>query len=306
MTLMATPPVFGNITRSIQAQYSSAEPFIENVTFPEFILFILVIVLTFIVGAVVSVSFARYLKTRTSEATAKTASKFLMYGLYALGLFIAFHYIIDFNISASLAALGILGIAIIFPMIPILQNFASGILLSIERPMQEEDIVEFQGELCRVKSVGLRKTVLQANSGKIVIIPNLVYMNLMPIINYSKGEFIKVKIPLSIDPKSSLEDATAVVQQILKDHPSVLPNIPKKKQDKITMLLEIPANFFSSKENLDKLTPKVHITHLSKDKLNLDIIFWTWDIMLKETIVSQVLEKVRVEFEKKGIVLGVE
>ena len=50
--------------------------------------------------------------------------------------------IINFDIPAALTALGILGLGLIFTTLPLLQNIAAGIVLTLGRPFKEDDIVE--------------------------------------------------------------------------------------------------------------------------------------------------------------------
>jgi len=159
----------------------------------------------------------------------KSLSKIAMYGVYALGLYVAFGKILHFNVPAGLAAIGVFGVAMLLPLVPILQNIAAGIVLSLERPFKEEDVIEVNGVLCKVKDIMLRKTRLRALDGKIMIVPNLLFVTSMPIINYTKGEFIKVALNIDIMPDSDKDKAVETIKKICTENPNILPNIPEKK-----------------------------------------------------------------------------
>ncbi|MFH1848633.1 MAG: mechanosensitive ion channel domain-containing protein [archaeon] len=266
--------------------------------------FFAVIVLSFVGGAIVNVIVARILKARVRRVIYKTVSKIMMYAVYGLGFFYAFNNILAFNLGASLAALGILGAALILPMIPVLQNITSGLVLSIERPFREDDMIEINGELCKVQDVMLRKTKLRSLRGKIIYVPNLMFMTSTPVINYSEGEFIRINVPIDISSESDISKVTEIIENICTTNPNILPNIPERNINKLTKLLEIPKSFFQVPKNLDKLRPQIHVTNITKEKTSLEVWIWTWDISLKKHIVSSFFKKLKGEFEKHEIGFG--
>ena len=278
--------------------------FIGNVTLPNFLLFLFVVILTFVAGGILNILIRRFLKGKTKPVIYKTISKIAVYGTYALGLYLAFNKIINFNVPAGLAAIGVLGIAMLLPMVPILQNIAAGAILEIERPFREEDIIEVNGELCRVKDIMLRKTRLRSLDGKIIIFPNISFMTGTPIINYSKGEFIRVTIGVDIMAGSDKGKVVNIIENICNENPNILPNIPEKKMNKIMKILEIPASFFTIPKNIKPLNPKIMIKSVNKEKISLELWFWIWDITMKEKIVSSFYEKLIEEFKKENINFG--
>ncbi len=278
--------------------------FIGNVTFQNFLLFIFVVILTFVAGVVLNILIIKVLKGKAKPGIYKTFSKVMVYGVYALGLYLAFNKIINFNVPAGLAAIGVLGIAMLLPMVPILQNIAAGVILEIERPFREEDIIEINGELCKVKDIMLRKTRLRSLDGKIILFPNLLFITGTPIINYSKGEFIRITVGVDVMVGSDKEKVTGIIEGICTENPNILPNIPEKKMNKIMKILEIPASFFTIPKNIKPLNPKIMIKSVNKEKISLEVWFWIWDITMKEKVVSSFYEKLIEEFKKDNISFG--
>ncbi|MBW2976356.1 mechanosensitive ion channel family protein [Candidatus Woesearchaeota archaeon] len=278
--------------------------FIGDVSFQNFLLFIFVIILTFVLGSILNIMIIRLLKEKVRPVIYKGVSKIVMYGIYAVGLYFAFQKIINFNITASLAAIGILGVAMLLPMVPVLQNIAAGIVIALERPFMEEDIIELGGGLCKVKDIMLRKTKLRSLDGKIIFMPNLSFITGTPVINYSKGEFIKIVLNIDITKDSDREKAKKIIKDICKDRPNILPNVPQKKMNTIMKILEIPKNFFKIPRNVKALTPKVFIKGVTKDKVSLEIWFWTWDITLKEQITSFFYRDLIQKFDEEKIKFG--
>ena len=227
-----------------------------------------------------------------------------MYSVYALGLFLAFNNIIHFNVPAGLAALGILGVAILLPAVPVMQNIAAGVVLAFERPFNEEDIVEINNTLCKVKDIMLRKTRFRAMDGRIITVPNLVFMTTSSIVNYSRWEFIKVVLNIDIALESDRGKATQIIQDICMENPNILPHIPEKKLSAISRFIEVPKHFFTIPKNIKMLNPQIMVKNVNKDKVSLEIWFWIWDITSKEKIISSFYEKLMQEFSKEGIKFG--
>ena len=258
--------------------------FIGGVPLPNFLLFILIVIITFVVGGLLNRLIIRLLKEKVSPGIYQTISKLVMYGVYIFGLYFAFNKIIDFNIPAALTALGILGLGLLFTTLPLLQNIAAGVVISLQRPFKEDDIVEMNGIICKVDDVMLSKTRLRALDGRIIIVPNSIFMTWVPIINYSQGEFIKVVLSFDVTYLIEKDKAIKIIEKICHENAYILPNVPEKKLNRITKILEIPKNFFTIQQNIKSLTPQVFIRGVNKEKINLEVWFWIWDILMKEKI----------------------
>lgn len=78
-----------------------------------------------------------------------------------------------YDITAFLAGMGVLGIAIAFAAQESLSNFFSGLFLLLDRPFKEGDLIEIDGKRCRIERIGLRSTKLyHRSSHKMLVIPN--------------------------------------------------------------------------------------------------------------------------------------
>ena len=275
---------------------ANANNFIGAVSLQNFLLFIFVIIVTIILGNIVKIIIARLLKAKKQPVFYKTVSRLAMYIIYFLGFYFAFQRILNFNIPAVLAALGILGITLLLTMLTVLQNVFAGIVLALERPFKENEIVEIDGTVCLVKDITLRKTVLRSLDGKLITVSNIKFIT-DRVVNYSKGEFIRVD--LSIDLKNDLnyQKAIEIINKILHEEPNILPHVPKKELNLIEKLFAMP-------KNLSVLEPKIFIKSVDKDKISLQVWFWIWDILRKEKIVSSFYESLLLEFKNNKIGFG--
>ncbi len=276
---------------------------IGEITLHQIVLLALVLIFAFILGSLLNFIIIKYLKDRTSPIIYKTLSKIFMYGSYALGFYFSFK-LLNLDLTGSLAALGILGVLIVLPMSPILQNMVAGLVLSIERPFREDDVIDYNGTLCRVKDIMLRKTKLRAFDGRIIILPNIIFLNTAPIINYSRGEFIKVTLNIDIAQDSDKIKAKEIIEKICSENHNILPHIPEKKITRIIKIFEVPKNFFMVPKNIKNLAPRVLTKSITKDKVSLEVWFWIWDITMKERIVSSFYDELQDDFKEAGIKFG--
>ena len=275
---------------------SNGGNFIGEVSLQNFLLFIFVILLTFIASNIVSRLLQKALRQKFSPIVLKSLSKISTYTIYFLGFYFAFQKILDFNITAFLAALGILGITLLLTMLPILQNFFAGLVISVERPFKEEDIVEIDGIIGIVKDITLIKTVIRSLDGKLLIVPNMRFVT-GNVANYSKGEFIRIDLGIVIRNDANYKKAIEIINKILHENPNVLPNVPKRE-------LSIIEKFFVMPKNPKVLEPLIFIKNADKDKITLQVWFWIWDILKNEKIVSDFYEKLMLEFKNDRIYFG--
>lgn len=270
--------------------------FFGNVSFERFVLFIFVIIATFIAGSTASRIIIKYLREKTARWIYKTISKVVMYGIYIAGFYLGFKRIIEFNLTAFVAAFGILTIAIAFSAQQTLQNMIAGIFLAIDRPFKEEDIIEIGGNLCKVSDITLRRTQLRALDGRIFYVPNASFIT-GNVINHSRGEFIKVTVSFSVAADSDVEKVTQVIKEICSNSPNILPNVPAKK-------MNIIKKFFHFPKNLKTLEPKIYYKAIDKEKITLEVWFWIWEIMKRESIISNFFDKLRIEFKNNNLKFG--
>lgn len=280
------------------------ETFIGDVSLQNFLLFIFIVIITFVAGGLLNRLIIKLLKDKVSTFVYQSLSKIVMYGVYAFGLYFASQKIINFDIPAALTALGILGLGLIFTTLPLLQNIAAGIVITLGRPFKEDDIVEINGILSKVDEVMLSTTRFKSLDGKLIIVPNVVFITSTPIINYSQGEFIRVTLNIDITTRSDKDKTIKIIEKICHDNPKILPNVPEKKLNRIMKIIEVPKNFFTIQKNIKALTPTVMIKSVDKERITLEVWFWIWDILMKEKTISSFYERLMEEFKKEKVKYG--
>lgn len=105
------------------------------------------------------------------EGTMAVSKRLLHYTVMALGFAIAVQQI-GINLSALFAAGALFAVGLGFAMQNIAQNFVSGLILLVERPIKPGDVVEVEGRVVRVRKMGIRTTVARTRDEEEIIIPN--------------------------------------------------------------------------------------------------------------------------------------
>ena len=121
---------------------------------------------------------------------------------------------------------GALSVGIGFGLQNIVNNFVSGIILLMERPVNVGDTVklgEHQGELRRI---GLRSSLLVIGDGSQVIVPNTDLIN-QRVVNWTKaGITRRCELKFGITLGASAETALAIMAKVAEKNPGVLKSPP--------------------------------------------------------------------------------
>lgn len=131
-----------------------------------------VIVGAFIAGKIVSfILYKIFQKTPFPENIEKSLVKASKYIVFFIG-FLVILSILGIDLSTFIVGLGAFSIAIGFATKDIIQNFVSGLIVMGERPFKIGDKIKVKGEEGVVRKIGVRTTILEAEDGSRIILPN--------------------------------------------------------------------------------------------------------------------------------------
>ncbi|HSM58809.1 MAG TPA: mechanosensitive ion channel [Candidatus Sulfomarinibacteraceae bacterium] len=130
---------------------------------------------------------------------------------------------IEFNLTAFITGLGVIGFTVGFALKDISENFVAGLMLLLQRPFDLGDVVLIDEYRGRVTDVTLRATEIDTLDGQNLILPNgLVYTS--PILNYSRRPLSRVAVDVGVGYDSDLDvvrrtalEAIARAEHVLKD-----------------------------------------------------------------------------------------
>lgn len=258
--------------------------------------FMLLVVVTVFVVNIIGTILSRNLKKRIGAPYYKLIPKFVTYPLYFGSIYYGFSAILGLNVGAFLAAFGILGIGVALSAQQTLQNMVAGTIITIERPFQIGDTIDYAGNICRVKDIFLRNTLLRAADGKIIYAPNSAFVT-GNVINYTKGGVIRVQTSMYFPIGTDVKKVEGIVIKACQDHPEILPHLHKKKESFIERLLDEPIN-------VANYEPRVFLKTIDKDRLIIEVWFWIEDVRQRETVLSGLLEMTIKRFQEEGLRYG--
>jgi len=185
-----------------------------------------------IYGAVLCSRFARFVlnedvfpRLRLGRGVPYTITTTAHYVILIIGILTAMG-VLGVDTTKFTVVAGALSVGIGFGLQNIVNNFVSGLILLIERPVNVGDTVklgEHQGELRRI---GLRSSVLVIGDGSQVIVPNSDLIN-QRVVNWTKGGITRrceLKFGITLD--ASPETALQIMTKVAAENPNVMKTPP--------------------------------------------------------------------------------
>ena len=105
------------------------------------------------------------------EGAIETVQRLIHYVILIVGLGLVLE-MIGIDLTTLFAAGAIVAVGLGVAMQNIVQNFVSGVILLIERTITPTDILEVEGTVVRVTSMGIRATVARTRDEEELIVPN--------------------------------------------------------------------------------------------------------------------------------------
>ena len=184
---------------------------------------IILLIMVFMVAGYSRVVFRRYLLSRipletgVREALATGAS----YIVLLLGALIALD-VAGIDLSTLAVIAGALSIGIGFGLQHIVNNFVSGLVILLERPIKVGDRIEIGGLHGKVIKISARSTTIETNDNIDIIVPNSEFIS-DRVINWSQEQNrIRFRVSVSIAYGSDIDRAMTVMEAAAQDIPDVL------------------------------------------------------------------------------------
>ena len=166
-----------------------------------------------------------YRRRSLDEGVQHALDRLLHYAVVALGAFVALD-----NLGVSITALAgvgaILAVGIGFGLQNIAQNFVSGLILLLERPVKKGDFVEVGDVRGTVRDIRARATVVTTLDNVDIIVPNGQFIT-EAVTNETYGDKrVRVRVTVGVAYGSDTARVRDALLRIAEARPDVLPDPP--------------------------------------------------------------------------------
>lgn len=202
----------------------------------------------------------------------ETVAGLLRYALGFLGALIALQ-VAGVDVRGLAIAGGVLGVGIGFGLQNLANNFVSGVVIGLERPVRAGDFVKVGEHLGTVLRVGARSTSLRTLDRVTILIPNSHFLE-SEVVNWSHGDPVsRVHVPIGVDYGSDVGAVRAALLAAARAHPAVLRE-PR---------------------------PQVQLRAFGGSSLDFELLVWTRDPKNQFTLVSDLNFRIEAELERHGV-----
>lgn len=164
-------------------------------------------------------------KTSLAEGHKFALQRFAAYFIFGLGCLTAIHAL-GIDVSSVAVFGGALGIGLGLGFQTIVKNFASGLILLIERPVKVGDRVQVDDLLGDITHIGSRATWIRTNENVVMIIPNSEFIE-GRVTNWTANDRnVRISVPLGVSYGSDPEQVRSVLLRVALEHVDVLNEPP--------------------------------------------------------------------------------
>ncbi|MGD2063893.1 MAG: mechanosensitive ion channel [Nitrospirota bacterium] len=162
-----------------------------------------------------------YPRTRLDAGVRNAISNFVNYGLLTLGVLVALQTI-GIRLTTLTVFAGALGVGLGFGLQNIANNFVSGLILLVERPVKTGDYVDLTTTRGVVERIGARSTLIRTRDNIAIVVPNSEFIS-QTVTNWSLKDpktriHVEVGVAYGTDPRKVEE----ILVTVANDHPKVL------------------------------------------------------------------------------------
>ena len=181
-----------------------------------------------IIKRAVSQRMKRKLGEEIKKRSDTLSSVLIKTSLIIIVIFALFTILPEFgvNITAMLAGLGVIGIAVGFGAQSLIRDYLSGIFILLEDQYDAGDVVRVAGIAGLVEEVGLRRTILRDLDGIVHSIPN---GEIKAASNFTKG-YSRVNLNISVAYGEDLDRVINIINKVCTE----MADDPEWKADFIT------------------------------------------------------------------------
>jgi len=189
---------------------------------------VFVVVVGMIAGAVRRILLSRVLiRTSLDVGIRQAVATFTQYLVIVVGMLIGLQTA-GINLSALTVLAGAVGVGVGFGLQNIANNFISGLIILLERPIKIGDRIEVGNVTGDVVHIAARSTTVLTNDNIAIIIPNSSFIS-SNVINWSHVDpKVRFRVPVTVAYGSDVRFVEQLLLQVAKENENVLEEPPPR------------------------------------------------------------------------------
>jgi len=196
------------------------------------------------------------------------------YALFLIVILTAFN-LFHFSLTQFSVISGALAVGIGFGSQNLINNFISGVILLIERPINQGDVIELDGQQVTVQELGPRSTIVRSYDNTHMIVPNSRLLE-QSVTNLTlSDDVVRKKIRLGVAYGTSTREVDRVLREVMLGLETVNRN---------------PA-------------PNVRFRDFGDSALNFEAQFWS-SLAERDEVETELRHRIAEAFAKAGIVMA--
>lgn len=259
---------FWDILTRPYALFKNVELSLAGLIFSAFAIF-----LSWNLSKIISAVLSKWLQKKNVDSGVRDSlEKFSRYLIFSISVILILDNI-GISIS-SLAALGaVLMVGVGFGLQNLAQNFISGIILLIERPIKVGDIVNVGDISGRIIDIRVRSTIIQTRDEITIIVPNSRFISEEVINDSFSGKAILQHLKVGVSYSSNVSTVQEILTTCALNHLKVLKNP----------------------------SPFALLCNFADSCLEFDLRYWSDEHWAKDKISSDIRLDILNKFNKAGI-----
>lgn len=236
---------------------------------------LLILIFFYIVSKIVERAVGNILKNKSIDPGVKgSIERFSRYLVVLIGAFVSLDTIgISLNSIAAVGAVLMVGVG--FGLQNIAQNFISGIIILLERPIKQGDIVYVGGVSGKVRDIRVRSTVIETRDDVAIIVPNSQFIAEQVINDSFSGHKIRRTLKVGVAYGSDVEKVTQILAKIANEHDKVLKD---------------PG-------------PSILFMDFGNSSLDFELRFWVSELWTTDAILSDLRYAIDREFRNENVTI---
>jgi potassium-dependent mechanosensitive channel len=214
----------GSALLSARLERGSVEVSVEGI-----LAFVLAILLAYLTSRFIRFALDEDVHSRmqTAPGLSYALSTLVHYALLSLGFLLGLGFL-GVDLTKVTVLVSAFGVGIGFGLQSIVNNFASGLILLVERPISAHDAVEIGGLSGTVQHIGIRATIVRTGDGADTIVPNSQFVS-EKVVNWTLTDRRRrIRLTVGLDYDSPPEEVIRMLVSVASAHSGVLRNPPPR------------------------------------------------------------------------------